>query len=95
MGYEVSIQRREEKISQEEWATYVYNDKEFSNSTLKKIDTDVSVWNSYLGEVPFLYDENSGSISVKNPNDFILKKMVSISKKIDAIVIGEEGEVYE
>jgi hypothetical protein len=32
---------------------------------------------------------------VKNPENWIIQKMISIANKLDAVVLGEEGEKYD
>ncbi|MDC6364824.1 MULTISPECIES: hypothetical protein [Flavobacteriaceae] len=108
MGYELSIQREENqtKLSKEEWVKYVKSDFEFKpiETFSAKIEEDkyltiptpnAGLWKADGKEVPFTFDEEFGWISVKNPDKRIIRKMVSIADKLDAIVLGEEGEIYD
>lgn len=108
MGYELSIQRmnEENKITLEEWKIYINSDPEFDpindfSGTLEdgKILTvstpNAGLWKSTKGEVPFTFSEKYGSISVKNPENWIVEKMISIADSLDALVLGEEGEKYD
>ncbi|GAA0732568.1 hypothetical protein GCM10009430_45830 [Aquimarina litoralis] len=108
MGYSVYITRSEEKepIQKEEWLSYAKNDPQ-----IKIVNGDIEVTNPqtgkkftyhadnvtyYLyksGEVTFTY--GNGHITVKNPNDEIIFKMLSIAKKLDAIVIGDGGVLFD
>ncbi|MBT4729354.1 MAG: hypothetical protein HOM80_09305 [Bacteroidetes bacterium] len=108
MGYELSIQRENEenKITKEDWQNYIKSDHEFSaiEEFVAKIDNEHSIcistpgaglWKSKEREVPFTFSEKYGWISVKNPENWIIQKMISIANKLDAVVLGEEGEKYD
>lgn len=66
-------------------------------TTLQFKNEGIAVWtgcskgNKY-GEVYLNY--SNGSISVKNPDDEILKYMCDIAIKLKAIVRGDDGETY-
>ena len=107
MGYNLSIQRENEgnKITVEEWKSYLNSDSEFKSiedysATLGdgKILTvstpNAGLWKAVKGEVPFTFSEKCGWITVKNPENWIIEKMISIANKLDAVVLGEEGEKY-
>lgn len=55
---------------------------------------NAGLWKSKKGEVPFAFSEKNGWITVKNPDNWIIEKMISIAHKLDAVVVGEEGEKY-
>ena len=104
MGYELDIKRNSENIiTLTEWQEYIKNDPEFDateefSGTTKEGDTlTISTPNAGLwkNKVPFTFTEKLGHITVKNPDDDIIKKMVEIAKSVDAIVVGEEGEEYD
>ncbi|WP_074405794.1 MULTISPECIES: hypothetical protein [Aquimarina] len=108
MGYSVYITRPEEKkpISKDEWLNYAKNDPE-----IKIINGDIEVTNPQTGkkfiykadnltyylyqseEVTFLYGR--GNITVSDPNDEIIFKMLAIAKELDAIVMGDGGEIFD
>lgn len=106
MGYELNIQRPESNlITTSEWTDYISNDpdfipiEEFSGKTSDGIEVSVStpnagLWRKNELEVPFTFQENLGQITVKNPDDAIIKKMIEIAKKLNGKVYGEEGEEY-
>lgn len=108
MGYELSIQRANEanKISIKEWTNYINSDPEFE--AIEEFSADIKggevltvstpnagLWKSKNGEVPFTFSEKYGMITVKNPDTWIIEKMISIAKKLNAVVLGEEGEEYD
>jgi hypothetical protein len=108
MGYELNIQREnnENKISINEWADYMNSDSEFEsieefsadlkNGKVLTVSTpNAGIWESKNGEVPFTFSEEYGWITVKNPDNLIIEKMISIAKKLNAVVVGEEGEEYD
>jgi len=108
MGYELSIQREDEenKITVEEWKNYLNSDSEFNSiedysatlgdgKVLTVSTPNAGLWKAAQGEVPFTFSENYGWISVKNPENWIIEKMISIADKLDAVVLGEEGEKYD
>jgi len=108
MGYELSIKREDESkgISKEEWIEYVHSDSEFerieefsaelgNGETLTVLTPNAGLWKSSNGEVPFTFYEKTGEITVKNPDNWIIEKMISISEELNAIVEGEEGEKYD
>lgn len=45
-------------------------------------------------EYPVYFDYRDGRIVVKNPNDQIINKMKEIAEKLNANVIGDDGEIY-
>jgi len=92
MGYEIHIEReKENKITFEEWNNYVEKSSDF-----KEIESQqIYVWEVDGLKIPFTFSEQYGWVSVKNPNDFILKKMVEISKVLKGSIVGEEGEGYD
>ncbi len=108
MGYELSIQREDNqiKLTKEEWVDYVKSDPEFeqieefsavldSGESITVPTPNAGLWKTNKGEVPFTFDEEYGWISVKNPDEWIIKKMISIAQDLDSVVLGEEGEKYD
>ena len=108
MGYELNILREDEnnKINKKEWITYMESDAEFNrieefsadlgDSELLTVATpNGGLWKSDKGEVPFTFSEKYGEITVKSPEHWIIEKMISIAKNLNATVIGEEGEKYD
>lgn len=109
MGYELHIRRVDEdnKITVQEWTNYINNAIDFEKThELRAINPhtglilqiscpNCGLWklNKNL-QVPFTYSDSSGYISVKNPDDIVIRKMIEISKHFHALVIGDEGEEY-
>lgn len=97
------------EIKLEEWKTYVSFDEEMridnfaeaktDNGAIVRVDSEgLAVWTGYSGHEKngnmAQFDYRNGNITVKNPDDEILDKMVTISKSLHAKVQGDEGEVY-
>ena len=93
-------------ISLEEWLSYIDKDKELelSDNYWTKVpgsDTESQVSPGYCewtkhptgDQLGFAYSD--GSISTKNPDDDTIKKMLTISKALNAHVQGDDGEIYE
>ncbi len=108
MGYDLNIKREDEsnKISKEEWSAYIQSDSQFEpieefsaklneNETLTVSTPNAGLWKSDQGEVPFTFYEEYGEITVKNPDHWIIEKMISIANDLNAVVEGEEGELYD
>ena len=93
MGYELSIGRSQDnKISAEEWHAFVASNADFSEAP--EWGENYFIWRTPQGDIPFHFSKEYGCISVKNPDLWIIEKMVSIAKELNAIVEGEEGEEY-
>ena len=108
MGYEINIQKEDEnqKITKNEWTDFINSDPEFepieefsadlgNNEVLTVSTPNAGLWKSKNGQVPFTFSEKYGQITVKNPDTYIIEKMIQIANLIDAIVLGEEGEKYD
>lgn len=108
MGYELHIQREDKskKIKLSEWKDYVLNDFEFEsieefsanfgNGRVLTISTpNAGLWKSPKGDVPFTFSEKYGWITVKNPDDWVIAKMILIADALNAVVLGEEEEKYD
>ncbi|WP_299212628.1 hypothetical protein [uncultured Aquimarina sp.] len=108
MGYELNIKREDNqtKLTKEEWANYIKSDFEFEQINEYSVQHEdgkyltvstpnAGLWKTTKGEVPFTFFEEYGWISVKNPDEWIIKKMISIANELDAIVLGDEGEKYD
>ncbi len=97
-------------IDAAEWQSYVEGDPSLrldgyaeahgpNGETLRVSDDWIAVWTDH----PTANGENgwawlhyrSGEICVKNPDQELLAKMLSIAADLDAIVFGDDGEVYE
>ena len=99
----------ESNISLEEWIEYVRSDEEleFANeyipfSNQSKGSAEQTPGYCYLITYPnFSIDcrpglwYRDGYISIENPDDFIINKLISIASSLNARVIGDEGEIYD
>lgn len=94
MGYDLHITRAEDwcenagfEITPEEWLDYVANDPELH--ILGENGDYFAEWgaNDWL-------DWSEGNIYTKNPRSALIKKMVEIAEELDAVVQGDDGEVY-
>ena len=98
------------QISLKEWKEYLERDSEmrldnFAEAKLQKGDKirmqneGLAVWTSYPGDSVesnhAWFDFRNGNITVKNPDDVIMKKMLSIAEKLEARMQGDEGEIYD
>ena len=103
MGYELAIKKEGDKISKESWLEFLEKDiefkqiNEFSAETSAQETISISIPNAGLwkNEVPFTFDEKRGEICVQSPDVPTIEKMVGIAKIFDAIVVGEEEEIYD
>lgn len=108
MGYELNIKREDKskKITKDEWANYINSNSDFepieerSASTKEGITLTIStpsagLWKTEKHEVPFTFYESHGEITVKNPDNWIIEKMISMAQELNAVVEGEEGEIYD
>lgn len=90
----------------EDWKAYIESDDELSlensaegltgdEQTIKVRGDGMSLWHGHSdsGKVVW-FAWLSGKISVNNPDDEIIYKMIKISKNLDAKVQGDEGEIY-
>lgn len=103
MGYDIRITREEgsQKISKEEWLVYIESDSELelihelptNKSTFPTPNT--GLWKTDQYDVLFPLNEEYGEITVKNPDPWIIDKMLSIANALNAIVEGDEGERYD
>lgn len=92
-----------------EWKEYIKYDREMrldnyaetetSGDSIIRVESEgLAVWTSYSGHERdgnmAWFDYRAGNITVKNPDDEILTKMVAISEALNAKVQGDDGEVY-
>lgn len=109
MSHQVSITRAsdpfsaaEHPISYDEWLQFIESDP-----TLETSETDYTDWKDFGRIYSTLWldcpdPQNSPShlhwydyaVAVWHPDDAIVTKMVEIAAKLQANVIGEEGEFY-
>jgi len=98
------------EIELTEWVDYVKSDKEMrlegyaeaktGNGEKVRYENDgVAVWTSYskngLGGNYAWFDFGSGNVTVKNPDQEIINKMIDIAGQLKAKVQGDDGEAYD
>lgn len=96
-------------ISLHEWKNFIKENKDLclNNTFEAKLQNgqsfqfeseELAVWTGYSRSNPHgnqaWFNYWSGNISVKNPDDEIIYKMVTIAGKLNAKVQGTNGEVY-
>lgn len=98
------------EISREDWLALVSNDPEMRLDGFAECETSdgdalrvnhegIAVWTAYSGDnvdgnmAWFMHDD--GRITVKNPDEEILRKMWAIAQQLDAKVQGDEFELYD
>jgi hypothetical protein len=94
MGYDIHITRRKfwadkgRDITAEEWLTYIRRDSELH--LRPQSGRYFAEWSggSWL-------DWSHGEIFSKNPHDALVMKMVAMAKQFDAVVQGDDGEIYD
>ena len=104
MGYDVHITRKDDwsdaegpEISIAEWLAVVEADPEMRLDRFA--ETRLSVWTAYSqhdesgNKAWFLHHD--GRVTVKNPDDEILRKMWSIAQTLSAKVQGDDMEIYD
>jgi hypothetical protein len=97
------------EISLKEWNDYVSNDPDFRVDNFAQVDLPagqilriekegICVWTKYSRDGE---DQNHawfihsrGNITVKNPDQEIINKMVQVAQKLNAKVQGDEDELY-
>jgi hypothetical protein len=99
MGYNLYITRATfhfendgKWITADEWLRYIDEDPEL---TLAGYNGDYfALWSGNSEYPDPWFDWFEGNISTKNPDDAMIDKMVSIAKKLDGKVQGDDGEIY-
>jgi hypothetical protein len=94
----------------EEWLAYIEKDDEFRHDGYAEITTPqgdvirmenegISVWTAYSnhghGDGMAWFDYRRGRIVVRNPDQEILTKMAQVASVLNAVVQGDEGELYD
>jgi hypothetical protein len=98
------------QISLQEWKDYIESDAEMrldnfaearlqSGEILRVESEGLTVWTTYSGDDNnsnhAWFDFRDGNIVVKNPDEEIMRKMLSIADKLNAKMQGEHGEIYD
>jgi hypothetical protein len=99
MGYDLHITRREfwtdqdQDITADEWLNIVGNDTEL----LIDIHNGpyFALWKPINNSGEYWLDWFDGNINSKNPDKILIRKMIEISKQLNAKVQGDDGELYD
>ncbi|MEW7277507.1 hypothetical protein ABW636_02800 [Aquimarina sp. 2201CG1-2-11] len=105
MGYELNIIRETDSpIQLQEWIKYINNDSELEAIDISEEKKSIEGTNMQLplGNAALFKNQNTvftfsidyNMISVTNPNQETIDKMIQIANTLGAIVQGEEGELY-
>jgi hypothetical protein len=109
MGYNLHIRRIQgmSPIALEDWLEYIAHDPELwlienleitssEGSTISLNGKGIARWNTMNNgkeyRVSFIY--RNGRISAAYLDDFQITKMKEIASKLDAVIVGDEGEEY-
>lgn len=108
MGYDVHITRAASwldshlnPITKTEWDAIVASDVELETSTESWLEGDLdrgiartyaTIWIAHPDRVPFWWQD--GEITSKNADQATRRKMVEIASRLNARVVGDEGEEY-
>jgi hypothetical protein len=100
MGYEIRITRKENepRLTLKDWLDYVTNDDEFffKNDIPDYEDSYPDYyWKVGSEYIPFDFEEKYGAIYFKNPEVWAIEKMVFMAEKMNALVVGDDGEIYD
>ena len=106
MGYEIHITRKEiwheenhnKDIPLGEWLRYVSGDNEMILADPDNPQSGDALWRREpKTEIVnyFSYNHGNGDITVKNPDNEVIWKMINISTSLKAKVQGDEEECYD
>jgi hypothetical protein len=102
MGYDLHITRKEDwsdedgpTISEAEWRCVIEEDPELqldteTSCTMSDGEYVYAAWNGEPGALGYY----NGEITTKNPEQPLIRKMVSIARRLNATVQGDDGEIY-
>ena len=99
MGYDLHITRAKDwsqnegfEIGADEWLRVVEEDPELSLAGMN--GPYFAVWiRKSIHQEPW-FDWFAGNIYTKNPDEPMIEKMLSIAKRLNGKVQGDDGEVY-
>lgn len=99
-GYRVYITRAEDwrqnegvRIKSREWLKLVKKDPELSLD--KSIGPHFVVWSGRSRHAEPWFDLVDGNVEAKDPDPYMIDKMVSIASRLGARVQGADMEIYE
>jgi hypothetical protein len=103
----MGLERNESPISLDEWLEYVASDPEFrldnvaevcasSGQVLRYENPGLAVWlpSTLESGSGRWFDFRNGRIVVKNPTDEMIAKMKQVANRLNARVVGDDGEEY-
>lgn len=99
MGYDLHITRREywsdegNDITAQEWLDYIERDPELS--LYSQNGSYFAIWKLEGSQKGYLLDWFQGEIFTKNPDQILIDKMVKIAHNLNAVVQGDDGELYD
>ena len=109
MGYDLHITRAKDWLESEaqpigdsDWRTCVAADAELevtgvaeASAGLRYENPGVTVWRGHPSGDPVWFDFREGRVVVKNPDEATIAKAISMAKRLNARVVGDDGEEYE
>ncbi len=103
MGYDIHITRKDEwhdehgeEIELEEWLAVVDLDPHLQpHEEMAATDSSAVVWIAEDGTEQMWFWMSEGNVMGKNPRPAALAKMYEISEKLNARLMGDEGEIYD
>lgn len=100
MGYDVHITRAEywannedRQIALDEWLQFIQSDPELI--PMPENGKYFVIWRSTTKHPEMWFDWNDGNITTKYPDKATLRKMLQIATTFNAIIQGDDGEVYD
>jgi hypothetical protein len=99
MGYNLYITRKDnwfeegKDIASDEWLAIVSKDPELS--IYEGNGPNFAIWKTLQPDEEYWLDWNEGNIYSKSPDQILVIKMVEIAKLLNAVVQGEECEIYD
>ena len=98
MGYDLHITRRENwssegnDITTQEWLDYIEKDPELS--LYGQNGPYFAIWKTEESQREYWMDWSEGEIFTKNPDQILIDKLVKIARHLNAVVQGDDGELY-
>src|SRR5690554_771364 len=100
MGYDVHITRAEHwpeneghEIAASEWHDVVNNDPDLRLARYN--GPHFAIWDAHPEIDEAWLDWDAGNITTKNPDRALLRKMTELAARLDAQVLGDDGELYD
>ena len=99
MGYDLYVTRAKDwarnegfEITADEWLGVVEEDPELSLAGYN--GPYFALWNGASEYPDPWFDWSGGNVYIKNPDEPMIEKLVSIAKRLGGKVQGDDGEVY-